>query len=563
MVQQSLKDRHSGAQEDVGGFAEDVVIEDRVVKSTVQDLEIPNVDFATFLRDTCENEPDATALIDASTGRRYTGAELKSTCESIAAGFQQMGLVPGDMVAFVSANSVDLVMAFIATIFAGAKIVCAKTTYNEREMTRLLKMTKPTVVYCDMQNVEKVKAISKDVPSVKAVVTTGDCEGTANFAALKETGRHQFERPAPADPQDVLIVFLSSGSTGLPKPGLITHYNFIAELVTFGYKNEGLRKGDVFLAYLPLMHSGPIWVLFTALTHHLQVVMLAATDLASLLAPIIKYKVTTLVLYPTHGQHLVQRGLPASLDVSSVQYIFIAGSSIPPQILRQLAQLFSKCIIIHGYGLTEVCCAVTHTRGMCPDFKTAGIPMPYVSIKVADVETGEKMGPGECGEICIKGPTCFKGYLDNPEATAAVFDGEGFVRTGDTGYYTARGELYMLDRLKDLIKCMDQQVAPAELEELLQEHPDVAQAAVTGVPHAEYGEAPIAFVVLKSQPATEDERRAKTLALTAYIKSLVAPHKQLHGGVQLVDAIPQTETGKPHRRQLREAHMAAKREQQE
>ncbi|KAK8762350.1 hypothetical protein V5799_026383 [Amblyomma americanum] len=213
------------------------------------------------------------------------------------------------------------------------------------------------------------------------------------------------------------------------------------------YKNEGLRKGDVFLAYLPLMHSGPIWVLFTALTHHLQVVMLAATDLASLLAPIIKYKVTTLVLYPTHGQHLVQRGLPASLDVSSVQYIFIAGSSIPPQILRQLAQLFSKCIIIHG----------------------------------------------------------------------------------DTGYYTARGELYMLDRLKDLIKCMDQQVAPAELEELLQEHPDVAQAAVTGVPHAEYGEAPIAFVVLKSQPATEDERRAKTLALTAYIKSEWVRHRGVAG----------------------------------
>ncbi|XP_065288328.1 uncharacterized protein [Dermacentor albipictus] len=543
-------------QENCGEFAEDVVIEDRVVKSTVEDLQIPDVDFATFLRDTWKKEPDAVAIIDAASGNRYTCAELEDICERIAAGFQELGLRRGDTVAFVSSNSVDLVAAFIAAAFAGAVIVCVKTTYNEREMAGLLKLTKPTVVYCDMQNVAKVTDVSKDVPSVKALVAAGEYCGAVNVAALKGRPRSHFKSPAPANPHDVFTVFQSSGSTGLPKAGLITHRNFIAELVTFSYKNDGLHVGDVFLGYLPLMHAGPIWLLFTMLTQQVQVVLLAPVDLATVLASIAKYKVTTLTLYPTHGQYIVQRGLPLSLDVASVRWLFIAGSSIPPQVLRLLAQTFRGSIVIHGYGMTESCCAVTHTRRMCRDFKSSGIPMPYVNLKVVDVETRKKLSPGENGEILVKGPTCFKGYLDMAEATAAVFDEEGFLKTGDTGYYTARGELYVLDRIKDLVKCMDQQVAPAELEELLQEHEEVAQAAVAGVPHPEYGEAARAFVVLKAMPATTDKRHEMKLALIAYIKNLVAPHKQLHGGVQFMDAIPQTETGKPHRRQLRDAYVA-------
>lgn len=180
-----------------------------------------------------------------------------------------------------------------------------------------------------------------------------------------------------------------------------------------------------------------------------------------------------------------------------------------------------------------------------------------MEMKVVDIKTGRKLGPGDCGEIRVKGPMCFKGYLDMPEETAAIFDEDGFLKTGDLGYYSARGELYVRERIKDLIKCMDNQVVPAEVEEILQQHPDVLQAAVVGIPHAEYGEAARAFVVLKEGVplTTETQVESKKRQLMEYMESLVSTPKQLHGGVEFVAAIPQTDTGKHNRRQLREAHL--------
>ncbi|KAH9363881.1 hypothetical protein HPB48_004104 [Haemaphysalis longicornis] len=538
-------------------MVEDVVIEDRVLKSTVKDLPIPDVDFATFLRSRLRQHPDATAVMDAATGQRYTFAELEAICECVAAGFQELGLQRGDTVCFVSPNTVDLIIAFIATAFAGAVIACIKTVFNERETERVLSMTKPTLVYCDLASADVIHKVCNDVPSVKVLVTTGDYDGMVNFTKVKETPQSKYKRPPPASPQDVFTVYMSSGTTGLPKAALITHSNFLSQLVAFGYKNPALIKGDVFLNYLPVMHTAPFAVLFSAIASHLETIMLAAMDLASVLPLIPKYKVTNLQLYPTHAMVIVQKGLPPTLDISTVKTLFLAGSALPPQIMSGLLNVFPRANIYHAYGLTEVCCAISFTRGMCHDFKTVGTLIPHTSIKVVDVDTRKKLGPGECGEICIKGPSCFKGYLDNPDATAEMYDDEGFVKSGDTGYYTACGELYVLDRIKDMVKCMDLQVAPAELEELLQGHADVAQVAVVGVPHSAYGEAPRAFIVLKAnaRPKTTQEEEAKQQEFVKYIENLVAVHKRLHGGVEFTDVIPQTPTGKPNRRQLRETFL--------
>ncbi|XP_077544724.1 uncharacterized protein LOC144157881 [Haemaphysalis longicornis] len=548
----------SQEMENTHDMAEDVVIEDLVLKSSVQDLPIPNVDFATFIRNRLREHPGATALIDAATGQRYTNGDVETIAESVAAGLQELGLQPGDTVCFVSQNTADVIIAFIAASFAGAKTTFVKTTSTEKETERILSMTKPTVIFCDVESAATVDLACNNAASVKVRVTTGLYDGMVDFSKLKETPRSKYKQPPCASPQDVFTVFMSSGTTGLPKAALLTHYNFIAEIVTFGYKNPGVQKGHVFLAYLPVMHASSFWLCFLMMSHFVEIIIMASMDLSSVLPNIEKYKVSTIVLYPTHVMHMVQKGLPPSLDISSLRHVFIAGSATPPQILRGLAKLLPGIIIHHGYGLTEVCCAISYARKTCHDFKTVGTPIPGVSIKVVDVDTRKKLGPGQCGEICIRGPSCFKGYLDNADATAEMYDSEGYLKSGDTGYYSSRGELYVLDRIKFLIKCMDLQVAPAELEELLQDHADVVQAAVVGVPHSDYGEAPRAFIVLKAdaQPKTTHEREAKRQEFVTNIENHVAVHKRLHGGVEFVDVIPQIPPGKPNRRQLREAFLS-------
>ncbi|XP_075533582.1 luciferin 4-monooxygenase-like [Dermacentor variabilis] len=156
----------------------------------------------------------------------------------------------------------------------------------------------------------------------------------------------------------------------------------------------------------------------------------------------------------------------------------------------------STCV--KGYGLTEASAAAAYHRWPCSDPSCAGPPIVSLEVKVVDVITKKALGPNECGEICMRGPTLFKGYLDMPDATAEAFDASGFFLTGDTGYYTEDGHIHVSGRIKDVIKCMDQQVSPAELEALLLSHPDVKEAVVAGVPHPKFGEAARAFIVLRS-----------------------------------------------------------------
>lgn len=538
----------------------DAVIENGILKSTVMELEIPDVDFATFFRAACERNSEDTALTDGATGQSYTYAHLLDLWERAAGGFQKLGLEAGDTVAFAAVNSIDLVVAMVGAMFAGAKIACVKATLKQKEIERVLNMTKPKMLFCDMYCAEKAVQASKESHNVQTLVVAGDYDGMVKFSTLKESPRSKFKRPSGIDPNDVLMIAQTSGSTGLPKAGLITHRNFIAAVVTLSYNNKSFRKDDVLLVYLPLLHYAPNYIFFVMLTQHARVVLLATFDLATVLAQIPKYKVTSVGFYPTHIQQLLRQNLVSSYDVSSVRSMLSGTSSIPEPVMKALARMFPKCDIMHTYGTTETGGAVAYTRGTNWDMQSSGKPAACVEMKVVDIKTGRKLAPGECGEIRVKGPMCFKGYLEMPEETAEIFDEEQFLKTGDLGYYSARGELYVRERIKDLIKCMDNQVVPAEVEEMLRQHPDVLQAAVAGIPHPEYGEAARAFVVLNEGVplSTEAQVESKKRQLMEYMESIVSAPKQLHGGVEFVAAIPQTDTGKPNRRALREAYLQLK-----
>ncbi|KAH7939172.1 hypothetical protein HPB52_008042 [Rhipicephalus sanguineus] len=214
-------------------------------------------------------------------------------------------------------------------------------------------------------------------------------------------------------------------------------------------------------------------------------------------------------------------------------------------------QVFELESLRNGYGMSEAIGFICMTAPKTTGYRSVGYPVPMAEYKIIDNASGRTLGPLEVGEITFRAPHLMRGYYKRPDETAQVFDEQRWFRSGDAGYYDRTGQLYIVERLKDMIKCLDQQVAPAELEALLTQHPLVLEAAVVGIDHPEFGEAPTAFVVIEPSAkglVSEDE-------LVRLVSDQTAFHKNLHGGVVFVDIIPKTDTGKYIRRKLRQGHL--------
>ncbi|XP_077563679.1 uncharacterized protein LOC144179264 [Haemaphysalis longicornis] len=529
------------------------VIEKGVVRLPTDSGQFPNVDFGTFIRNVWSKNGAKTAVIDKHSGEECRYSEMEQRCLNVAAGMQKLGFQPGDVVAFCSDNCLDLSLAFFGAIFAGATLTFAKTNLSAREISHQLVKTKPAVVFCDVRSAPKVKVASREVTSIKAVVVFGQMDGMVAFYDLKNTSCHSFPGCQPRDPDDVLIIFYTSGSTGLPKGALITHKNFISEICNFLHQFPAITDRAVGIVSLPIMHPMGTWLFCFVQIFGAAAVLLATLDVDSLLMAAQEYENSVTVLYPTCIRQIVDRIQRDNIDMKKVRAVLIGGTMIPLKLLGELCAMLPNASVLRGYGLTEASVAVACCRRPCSDAHCVGPPIHLMEIKVVDVETRTTLEPHGLGEICLRGPNCFKGYLDAPEATTQVYDGDGFLRTGDVGYYSEDGHIHVTGRIKDLIKCMDQQVGPAELEELLLSHSDVKEAVVVGVPHKEFGEAARAFVVLRDgRPCDEAQKDC----LRTFVKDSVAYHKELHGGIEFMESLPKTETGKVLRRELCEAYAA-------
>jgi acyl-CoA synthetase (AMP-forming)/AMP-acid ligase II len=228
-------------------------------------------------------------------------------------------------------------------------------------------------------------------------------------------------------------------------------------------------------------------------------------------------------------------------DLSSIREIVSGGAALDPEIAR-MCEARLGCRVAQGYGLTEALVSFMQLEDSVPS-GSVGPTTTNVECKIVDVTTGEELGRNQNGEILVRGPHVMRGYLNAEEATGKVLEPDGFLHTGDLGHVDDNGELYIVDRIKELIKYKGQQVSPVELEAIIMTHPKVADAAVIGVPDEEASEVPKAFVVAK-EPATPEE-------LMAFVAERVAPYKKIRQ-VEFIDQIPRTPVGKIERRTLKE-----------
>jgi acyl-CoA synthetase (AMP-forming)/AMP-acid ligase II len=342
--------------------------------------------------------------------------------------------------------------------------------------------------------------------------------------------------------EDLIALPYSSGTTGLPKGVMLTHHNLVANL----RQMEGLcyfYETDKLICVLPLFHIyGLVVVLNMGLYSGATVVLMPRFELEGFLQAVQDYEVTLTQLVPPIVIALSKSPLVDNYKLPKLHTIFSGAAPLGEDLTRACMDRLG-CSVRQGYGMTETS-PVTHSSPAPPwpvKFGSVGVPAPNTECKIVDLETGEQLGAGERGEVCVRGPQIMQGYLNNPEATARTIDVENWLHTGDIGYFDEDGHFFIVDRAKELIKYKGFQVPPAELEAVLLTHPSIADAAVIPYPDDEAGEVPKGIIVLR-EPAEPE-------AIMEFVAERVAPHKRIRH-LEFVDKIPKSPSGKILRRVL-------------
>ena len=517
-----------------------------IFRSPYPDVTIPSMPVASSVLRPAVRRGDKLALVNGVTGSRLTYGQLADAVARMAGGLGARGFRKGEVLASFVPNCPEFVIALYAVLSLGGVVTAANPVLTAEELAVQLDDAGATFLLTVPDCLDRALAAAGR-SSVREVFVIGEAPGAIPFAALLD---HGHDPPVVAiDPRhDLAVLPYSSGTTGLPKGVELTHANLVANVAQIAAV-EPVTDADILIGVLPFFHVYGMTVLLNyALSVGATVVTVPRFDLESFLQTMQTFGVTYAYLAPPIVLALAKQPMVEQYDLSRLRFITCGAAPLSSDVAIACAARLG-CRVKQGYGLTEAS-PVTHlTPPTADDGKTASVGplLPNTEGKIVDPATGAALGVGEQGEIWVRGPQVMRGYLGRPEATAAMIDGEGWLRTGDIGRADADGSFFIVDRLKELIKVKGFQVAPAELEGILLAHPAVADAAVIPSPDEDAGEVPKAFVVLKGEATPED--------LMAFVAVRVAPYKKVRR-LEFLDDIPKSASGKILRRVLVERERA-------
>jgi acyl-CoA synthetase (AMP-forming)/AMP-acid ligase II len=514
--------------------------------SPFPDVEIPSVALTPFVLRQADRLADKPALIDAASGRALTYGEVAAGVRRAAAGLAERAMRKGDVVAISALSSPGYAVATLAVAALGGVATMVNPLATAEEVTRQLTDAGAVYLLTTPEHLARDRFAAGQI-GVREVFTFGDVEGATPFADVLRTVAAPPE--VAIDPAtDVVLLPYSSGTTGLPKGVALTHRNLVANVCQVNVPHR-LTEADVVFGQPPFFHIYGLFLAAFALAGGVTLVTLPRFELGAFLRAVQDHRVTRAYLVPPVVLALASDPAVKKYDLSSLQAISSGAAPLGAEsVLRCERRL--GCRVVQGYGLTETS-PTTHLVPISggPSVPGAvGVCIPNTECAVIDLATGAELGPNQQGEIWVRGPQVMHGYRHQPEATAAVLTADGWLRTGDVGFVDASGYLFVVDRLKEMIKYNAYQVAPAELEAVLLTHPAVADAAVIPSPSRTAGEVPKAFVVLKGE-ATADE-------LLRFVAARVAPYKKVRR-LEFIDAVPRSPAGKILRRALIERERAS------
>ncbi len=476
--------------------------------------------------------PDNPAI--SQDGNETTYARLDEQAGLIASALIESGIAPGDHVALCSANCPEWLAFYFGVLKAGAAAVTLSGALTFDEMALLVGHAKPRMVFTDRAD-EMARILGTGADG--RVISTGGALDMAAFCRRAKAYAKALDR----DRTDVAAILYTGGTTGTPKGVMLTHENINVSAHNVAY-SERSTQNDRALLFLPLNHVfGQMHITHATILSAGCLELTPSFNLDRVLAILKERRVTKLFAVPTVFTRLL--ALPDLKErLGAVRYCFSAAASLPAEIIRKWKEV-TGIDISEGYGMTESASAVTYNHYYRHVVASVGETVPGVEVEIRDL-SGNRLGAGHEGEICIKGHNIMKGYLDNPEETKAAFWPDGWYRSGDIGLLDEKGYLFIVDRLKDMIITGGENVYPREVEEVIYLMPEVQECAVVGMPDRDWGERVVAFIVPKEGRALDAQ------GMKSFLKSRISAFKVPKDYIE-VEELPKNAAGKILKRELK------------
>ena len=496
----------------------------------------------------CQKHPHKLALVDASGNRCFTYAEYAETVEQLARGLVAGGLKPGEVVAIFLPNSWEFAATYHAATLAGAIPTLLNPSYREREVRYQLENSGATFLITDGAVLGDINLAG--LPNLRRVYSTRQpATGTENFCVLLGPTTAVVPRPEQSSKQTIAALPYSSGTTGLPKGVMLSHYNLVANVFQLlGPHAAPLSQTDAMLCFLPLYHIYGLNVaLNPMLTLGSTLVLMPRFNVQQLLSLLISQGISMMPVVPPALNALNQAAEAGNFPRDhKVRWVKSGAAPLAPELARRFTEL-TGIPINQGYGMTEAS-PVTHVGYVTPELHnpaSIGQPLVQTDCRILDLNDRE-VASGEPGELVMRGPQFMLGYWNEPQATASVLR-DGWYWSGDIVNRDANDFYYVLDRRKEMIKYKGFPVAPAEVEAVLMEHPAVRDCGVVARPNPDAGEIPCAFVVLREGQVFDE---AMKQSLCSFVADRLTHYKQPRE-IHFVESVPRTPSGKILRRELR------------
>ncbi|KAI6779717.1 Acyl-CoA synthetase (AMP-forming)/AMP-acid ligase II [Emericellopsis cladophorae] len=526
-----------------------------VITSRFADVTVPDVDLWSLYMETPRAYPDNhPILIDGDTSISYTRAQIKEYSIALGQGLKHtFSWSKGDVLAFYTPNDIDTAIVNLGLHWAGGIGSPANPTYTVDELARQMQDSGAKAIITQTPFLETVLAAARQVGLPKdRVLLLGrqTQQGFRHWRDINADGAWMKPRRTRVNPEtDLAYLVYSSGTTGLPKGVALTHRNIVANSSQGAVLDlKGLSWDfDAHLGVLPFFHIyGLSVVLNVTLITGAPCVVMPKWDLEKACALIQKHRLTFLYVPPPIVLALGKQPVVDKYDLSTLRWINSGAAPCGRELVVAVWERL-KVGVKQGYGLSETSPTIT-TQFADEWFRfqgSVGKLLPGMKAKIVD-EAGKEVPQGESGELLVKGDNVFSGYWNRPDLQEGTFDEDGWFKTGDVFKVDDKGNFYITDRIKELIKYKGFQVAPAELEEKLHGHPKVGDVCVIGVfNEEEHTEVPRAYIVPKPGVAPSDELAEE---IASWLAGRVAPPKKLRGGVRFLDEIPKSQSGKILRR---------------